>query len=174
MDKLVTLALCVAETENSATFEPPNISAEIVELCCRGMSSHQLTRLCKEMPYAHCEWLLQRILRLFNEMADNSKKTKNHDNIKLVDLVAILLKRLHTEWNEFELQTSMRPLFRDFWFYCTIYGFNDNTLGYGSRVSESIGQVAKYSPVLIFDENEPMKQTLAQVTNFDIFGSHRK
>ena len=41
MDKLVTLALCVAETENSATFEPPNISAEIVELCCRGMSSHQ-------------------------------------------------------------------------------------------------------------------------------------
>ena len=169
LERLVTLGLRVAETEDSASFEPPNICAEIVELTCRAFIAQpgvkSLTHLCNEMPYAHCEWLLHRILRLFTETAvPKSKKNGEHKNISLVDLVATLLRRLHTGWSDFSLQASMKPLFRDFWFYCTIFGFNDATLGFGSKVNHSIGEVAKYSPVLTFDENEPMKQTLATST----------
>ena len=57
-------------------------------------------------------------------------------------------------------KATIKPLFREFWFYCTICGFNDHTLGHRRNITDNIAIIALYSPVLTFDENEPMKQTL--------------
>jgi len=51
-------------------------------------------------------------------------------------------------------------LFRDFWFYSAVFGLSDSSLGWPDKVQKNIQNIARYSPILTFDENEPMKQTL--------------
>ena len=52
-------------------------------------------------------------------------------------------------------------LFKDFWFYATIFGLSDSSLGWPSELQNQIANIARFSPVLTFDDNQPVKQSLA-------------
>ena len=79
--------------------------------------------------------------------------------IPLVELISNALTRRVTNSPDWKAESSaIVHLFRDFWFYSTVFGLSDASLGWPDSLQKNIQNIARYSPVLTFDENEPMKQ----------------
>ena len=80
--------------------------------------------------------------------------------IPLVSLISSCLSRRISEKPEWKASSAVVYLFRDFWFYSTVFGLSDSSLGWQTKLQKDVQNIARYSPILTFEENEPMKQTL--------------
>lgn len=80
--------------------------------------------------------------------------------IPLVALISAALSRRVANAPDWKGSSAIVHLFRDFWFYAAVFGLSDSSLGWPDSLQRNIQNIARYSPILTFDENEPMKQSL--------------
>ena len=89
---------------------------------------------------------------------NKEQQTRIKKVLPLVGLISTTLSRQVECGSDVELPGA---LFKDFWFYATIFGLSDSSLGWPSELQNQIANIARFSPVLTFDDNQPVKQSLA-------------
>ena len=110
--------------------------------------------------------LLIRLLELFCQIGVktkemNEKMTKNPQKASssagnlglLIPVISTLLKRIPAEVTS-KFQSRLFKLFRDFWFFCVIFGFSDEQAGiWPAQWYKGVAQIATKSPVLLSKEH---------------------
>jgi phosphatidylinositol 4-kinase len=134
--------------------------------------------------------LLQRLLQLFCQIGVkikelNEKLTKNTQKASsvagnlgvLIPVISILVKRISPEATQ--SQSIFCKLFRDFWFFCIIFGFADEKLWPWYK---NVASIAIKSPVLLSKEhlrselhfNSAFKHDQVSAVNQISFFSYKK
>lgn len=69
----------------------------------------------------------------------------------LIPVISVLIKRMSIDT---KLQSRFFKLFRDFWFFCVIFGFSDEQAGiWPAQWYKGVAQIATKSPVLLSKEH---------------------
>lgn len=72
----------------------------------------------------------------------------------LIPVISVLLKRMPVETVVSKFQSRLFKLFRDFWFFCTIFGFADENANiWPTEWYRSVALIATKSPVLLSKEH---------------------
>jgi len=102
--------------------------------------------------------LLIKLLELFvqtgvriKDQTSQSQRQKAVANLgMLIPVLSLLLKRIPVEAITSKFQSRLFKLFRDFWFFCTLFGFTDEA---STEWYRCVALIATKSPVLISKEH---------------------
>lgn len=111
--------------------------------------------------------LLTKLLELFvqigvkiKDQASQQQRLKAGGSLgTLIPVLSVLLKRIPVEAITSKFQSRLFKLFRDFWFFCTLFGFTDEASAYWpTEWYSDVALIATKSPVLL--SNEHLKSEL--------------